>query len=187
MKSQRNAQGIALHLLSDPPSPLFFISTIIISWSATLPLMSFFQSSFVAIIFTAFLFVPIIYCYSTPSFLFVFVSNPVLCCPCENSAHSCSGFKLVELIFRAHNFQTNTATNDCHSLSDPLSSQRQPSGDYDSLTLRFFVRLIFHSRTFFGDLSLSKNRPFSRRNGPLIFDKSIQQLLCRQLKGVHLP
>ena len=82
MKSQRNAQGIALHLLSDPPPPLFFISTIIISCYATLPLMSFFQSSFVAIIFTAFLFVPIIYCYSTPSFLFVFVSNPVLCCPC---------------------------------------------------------------------------------------------------------
>ena len=36
MKSQRNAQGIALHLLSDPPSPLFFISTIIISCYATL-------------------------------------------------------------------------------------------------------------------------------------------------------
>ena len=76
MKSQRNAQGIALHLLSDPPPPLFFISTIIISCYATLPLMSFFQSSFVAIIFTAFLFVPIIYCYSTPSFLFGFVSDP---------------------------------------------------------------------------------------------------------------
>ncbi len=82
MKSQRNAQGIALHLLLDPLSPLFFISTIIISCYATLPLMSFFQSSFVSIIFTAFMFVPIIYCYSTPSFLFVFVSNPVLCCPC---------------------------------------------------------------------------------------------------------
>ena len=87
MKLQRNAQGIALHLLSDPPSPLFFISTIIISCYATLPLMSFFQSSFVAIIFTAFLFVPIIYCYSTPSFLFVFVSNPVLCCPCLLPLH----------------------------------------------------------------------------------------------------
>ncbi len=32
--------------------------------------------------FIAFLFVPIIYCYMTPSFLFVFVLNPVLCCPC---------------------------------------------------------------------------------------------------------
>ncbi len=87
MKSQRNAQGIALHLLSNPPSPLLFISTIIISCYATLPLMSFFQSSFVAIIFTAFLFVTIIYCYSTPSFLFVFVSNPVLCCPCCHLAY----------------------------------------------------------------------------------------------------
>ena len=87
MKSQRNAQGIALHLLSDPPPPLFFISTIIISCYATLPLMSFFQSSFVAIIFTAYLFVPIIYCYSTPSFLFVFVSDPVLCCPCLLPLH----------------------------------------------------------------------------------------------------
>ena len=68
MKLQRNAQGIALHLLSDPLSPQFFISTIIISCYATLQLMSFFQSSFVAIFFTAFLFVPIIYCYSTPFF-----------------------------------------------------------------------------------------------------------------------
>ena len=65
MKSQRNAQGIALHLLSDLPPPPFFISTIIISCYATLPLMSFFQSSFVAIIVTAFWFVSIIYCYST--------------------------------------------------------------------------------------------------------------------------
>ncbi len=54
MKSQRNAQGIALHLLSGGPSPLFFISTIIISCYATLPLMSFFQSFFVAIIFLHF-------------------------------------------------------------------------------------------------------------------------------------
>ncbi len=65
-------------------SPLtsIFISTIIISFYATLPLKSFFQLSFVAIFFTAFLFVPIVYCYSTLSCLFVFVSNPVLCCPC---------------------------------------------------------------------------------------------------------
>ena len=65
---QRNAQGIVLHLLSDPPSPLIFISTIIISCYATLPLMSFFQSSLVSIIFTAFIFVPIVYCYNTPFF-----------------------------------------------------------------------------------------------------------------------
>ncbi len=82
LKQQRNAQGIALHLLSDPPSPLFFISTIIVSCYATLPLLSSFQSSFVAIIFIAFVFVPIIYCYITPYFLFIFVSNTVLCCPC---------------------------------------------------------------------------------------------------------
>ncbi len=55
-------------LLSDPPTPLFFISDIIISCYATLPLMSFFQSLLVAIMCIAFLFVPIIYCYSTPFF-----------------------------------------------------------------------------------------------------------------------
>ncbi len=47
-----------LHLLSDPPSPLLFISTIIISCYATLPLMSFFQSAFVAIISVAFFVCP---------------------------------------------------------------------------------------------------------------------------------
>jgi hypothetical protein len=77
-----NAQGIALHLLSDPPSPLYFISTIKISCYATLPLLSSSQSSFVAIIFIALLFVPIIYCCSTPCFLLIFVPNPALCCPC---------------------------------------------------------------------------------------------------------
>ncbi len=56
-------------MLSDPPTPLlFFISTSIISCYATLPLMPFFQSSLVAIMCIAFLFVPIIYCYSTPFF-----------------------------------------------------------------------------------------------------------------------
>ncbi len=59
----------------------FFISTIIISCYATLQLMSFFHSLLVAIMYNAFLFVPIVYCYSTP-FIFVFVSNPVLWCPC---------------------------------------------------------------------------------------------------------
>ena len=47
---------------------IFFISAIIISCYATLPLMSFFQSLLVAIMCIAFLFVPIIYCYSTPFF-----------------------------------------------------------------------------------------------------------------------
>ena len=65
------------------PSHLnFFISTIIIRCYATLPLLSFFQSSLVAIIFIAFWFVPIISCYSTASFFFVFVLNPVSCCTC---------------------------------------------------------------------------------------------------------
>ncbi len=71
---QCNAQGIALHLCQLPPHPIF-ISTIIIRCYATLPLMSLFQSSFVAIIFIAFLFALIIYCYS-PLFSFFLCVEP---------------------------------------------------------------------------------------------------------------
>ncbi len=51
---------------------------------------------------------------------------------CKNCVHSCSDFKIVELIFRVHNSSQQIKAQDCHSLSDPQSSQRQLTGDYDT-------------------------------------------------------
>ena len=55
---------------------------------------------------------------------------------CENRVHLYSGFKLVELIFLAHN---STATKDRHSLSDPLAFKDNNLVTNDSLT--FFSQL----------------------------------------------
>ncbi len=57
-----------LLLLSDPPPTSIFYFQHHNQCHTTLPLMSFFQSSLVEIMCVAFLFVPIIYCYSTPFF-----------------------------------------------------------------------------------------------------------------------
>ena len=62
------------------PAPLSK-STIIISY-ATLPLLSFFLSSFVAIIFIAFFVCPCNLLFQPTSYSLVFASGPLLCCAC---------------------------------------------------------------------------------------------------------
>jgi hypothetical protein len=99
---------------------------------------------------------------------------------------ACSGFQTCRINISKLTIYQNKKFS---QFIRPIDFQGQPSGDYDSWTLLAKVALttppvtclVLHSQLFFGFPFLLKNKSY----GPLIFDQSLHQLLCCQLKGAH--